>query len=188
MSQTIKVIVGLGNPGDTYTETRHNAGFWFVDAIAEQAGSRFRGDSKFHGSVAKIGTTWLLKPATFMNRSGLSVAALCHFYKIPPESCLVVHDELDLDAGIARLKRSGGHGGHNGLRDITQQLGSKDFLRLRFGIGHPGHKSQVANYVLKKPSSSDREAINDALYNAQRVLDLVLNNDLEKAMLQLHSV
>lgn len=187
----VKLIVGLGNPGDQYEKTRHNAGFWFVEDIARQNGEQFRPETKFFGEVAKIhlGTQecWLLKPSTFMNRSGRSIQALANFYKIPVESILVAHDELDLPAGTARLKKGGGHGGHNGLRDTIPALGSPDFYRLRIGIGHPGHKSQVVDYVLKAPSKPDLSSIEDALYETTRVLPDILQGDWAKAMNQLHS-
>jgi len=186
----IKLIVGLGNPGEQYSKTRHNAGFWFVDSLANQASSRFRREGKFHGDCVKLFQPhdhWLLKPETYMNRSGQAVAALAHFYRIQTESILIVHDELDLPPGTVRLKRGGGHGGHNGLRDIVQHLGSKDFLRLRLGIGHPGNSKLVSDYVLKNPSLSDHKAIEEAMDAASSVLPLVLSGNLDKAMNQLHS-
>ncbi|MBN2647998.1 MAG: aminoacyl-tRNA hydrolase [Thiotrichales bacterium] len=186
----IKLIVGLGNPGDKYALTRHNAGFWFVDEIARQAGVVFRPETKFLGEAARLqqngADLWLLKPATFMNRSGQSIQALAHFYKIPVESILVVHDELDLPPGSAKLKKGGGHGGHNGLRDSIAVLG-EGFLRLRLGIGHPGHRDQVVDYVLKAPSKIERELIDDASYLASKVLPELLEGALEKAMMKLHT-
>lgn len=189
MMSLIKLIVGLGNPGDQYSKTRHNAGFWFVDSLAQQANADFRREGKFHGESVKLFQPhdhWLLKPDTYMNRSGQAVAALARFYRIDIDSILVVHDELDLPPGTARLKRGGGHGGHNGLRDIVAHLGSKDFLRLRLGIGHPGNSKVVADYVLKNPSLSDQQAIEEAMAAASSVLPLVLQGDLDKAMNQLH--
>ncbi len=189
MTEPIQLIVGLGNPGDQYLKTRHNAGFWFVDSLAYQANATFRRDNKFHGECLKLSQPsphWLLKPDTYMNRSGQAVTALARFYRIEPEHILVVHDELDLPPGTARLKRGGGHGGHNGLRDIVQHLGSKDFLRLRLGIGHPGHSKQVANYVLKNPSATDQSVIEQAMQGALEVLPLVLSGELNKAMNTLH--
>ncbi len=187
----VKLIVGLGNPGAQYEQTRHNAGFWFVEEVARQYGVQFRPETKFLGEVARVQSNgldfWLLKPTTFMNRSGQSIQALANFYKIPVESILVVHDELDLEPGTARLKKSGGHGGHNGLRDTIAALNTKEFLRLRLGIGHPGHRNQVVDYVLKAPSKIDFKAIDDAVYEATRVLADVLNGDLERAMHQLHT-
>ena len=146
----LKVIVGLGNPGAKYTETRHNAGFWFIEEVARKYSATFRPENKFHGEVAKISLQgkdiWLLKPATFMNRSGLAVKSLLSFYRISAEQLLVAHDEIDLPPGTAKLKTGGGHGGHNGLRDIISQLGTNDFHRLRIGVGHPGSKDQVVGY------------------------------------------
>jgi PTH1 family peptidyl-tRNA hydrolase len=189
-SDKLQLIVGLGNPGASYEATRHNVGFWFVDALASRLGASFRAEKKFQGDVVKAiagsQDVWLLKPTTYMNLSGHSAQALAHFYKIPTHNILVVHDELDLAPGTARLKRGGGHGGHNGLRDLTQKLG-KDFLRLRLGIGHPGEARLVSDYVLSKPSQEDRQHIEDAMYDALDVMDLVMEGELEKAMHQLHT-
>ena len=189
MSQ-IKLIVGLGNPGDKYDLTRHNAGFWFVDEVARQYGAVFRPETKFLGEAARIQQNgldiWLLKPATFMNRSGQSIQALANFYKIPVESILVVHDELDLPVGTAKLKKGGGHGGHNGLRDTIAKVG-KEFLRLRLGIDHPGHRDMVVDYVLKAPSKTDRQLIDDACYAASKVVPELAQGQIEKAMMTLHT-
>lgn len=189
MPAPIDLIVGLGNPGGNYEQTRHNAGFWFVDALARQSGT-FRSESKFQGDVCKISLSghdcWLLKPATFMNRSGQSVTALAGFYKVPAENILVVHDELDLPPGVARLKQGGGHGGHNGLRDIIARLGA-DFMRLRIGIGHPGSKEQVVDYVLQRPSLADRQQIDSAIAAALAVMPELLCGEAQRAMNQLHS-
>jgi len=183
-----QLIVGLGNPGDKYSKTRHNVGFWFIDALAKEHGANFRVESKFFGSVAKIGQVYLLKPSTFMNRSGQAIAALARFYKIAPEHILVIHDELDLPCGVARLKQGGGHGGHNGLRDTINQLsGSRAFLRLRLGIDHPGDKSQVSNYVLKPPRAEQAALMQDAINTALAVFPQVLQGQLQAAMLTLHS-
>ncbi|WP_126453110.1 aminoacyl-tRNA hydrolase [Sulfuriflexus mobilis] len=186
----ITLIVGLGNPGTEYEATRHNAGFWFIDELARQAGVELRKDTKFHGLVGKAdlhgNTVWLLKPDTFMNRSGQSVSALASYYKIPVEEILVAHDELDFDPGVVKLKRGGGHAGHNGLRDIISAMGSKEFLRLRIGIGHPGNAKQVSDFVLTRPSNADRQAIDDAVYEAQRIMSALLDGDVEKAMRELH--
>ncbi len=191
LSFDIKLIVGLGNPGPKYSETRHNAGFWFVDDLASQYRERFLPERKFHGEVARITVEgrdiWLLKPETFMNRSGLAVVSLASFYKIPPESILVAHDEIDLKAGTARLKCGGGHGGHNGLRDIIAHLGTKDFQRLRIGVDHPGSKDLVVDYVLKRPDQKDREAIEDSINDALRVMPKIAIGEWEKAVHQLHS-
>jgi len=185
----IELIVGLGNPGPEHERTRHNAGFWFVDAIAD--GASFKAESKFHGQVARAhldgGDVWLLKPDTYMNRSGQAVAALARFYKIPAEKILVAHDELDLEPGVVRLKQGGGHGGHNGLRDIVSHLGANGFVRLRIGIGHPGSAREVVDYVLSRPSVADREAIESAIDQARAVLPLALAGELPRAMNQLHS-
>ncbi|MDG6774783.1 aminoacyl-tRNA hydrolase [Thiomicrorhabdus sp. ZW0627] len=187
---SVQLIVGLGNPGDKYDQTRHNAGFWFVEEVARQYGVVFRPETKFLGEAARVQSAgldfWLLKPATFMNRSGQSIQALANFYKIPVESILVVHDELDLEPGVVKLKKGGGHGGHNGLRDMIAAMG-KEFLRLRLGIGHPGHRDQVVDYVLKSPSKTDRQKIDDGIYEASRVLPDLIKGDLQKAMHQLHT-
>ncbi|VAW46758.1 Peptidyl-tRNA hydrolase [hydrothermal vent metagenome] len=187
---SVKLIVGLGNPGDKYTQTRHNAGFWFVEEVACQYGAVFRPETKFLGDVARVQSNgldvWLLKPATFMNRSGQSIQSLAHFYRIPVESILVAHDELDLEAGVAKLKVGGGHGGHNGLRDMIAVMG-KAFPRLRLGINHPGHRDQVVDYVLKSPSKIDRQLIDDAMYRASKVMPEVISGDMQKAMHTLHS-
>ncbi|WP_026289719.1 aminoacyl-tRNA hydrolase [Thioalkalivibrio sulfidiphilus] len=189
-SQPVQLVAGLGNPGPKYTETRHNAGFWFVDALARRHGGTFRQENKFAGESARISLggqeVWLLKPQTFMNRSGQSVKLLATFYKIPVESILVVHDELDLPPGEVRLKRGGGHGGHNGLRDIMAHLG-KEFLRLRLGVGHPGHKDQVVDYVLQRPSRDDEADILRAIDHGLDVMSEVIAGELERAMHKLHS-
>ena len=194
MSPRIEMIVGLGNPGDNYEQTRHNAGFWFVQALARSGGGVFRSEAKFHGHVCKIAFSghdgdrdcWLLKPATFMNRSGIAVATLAVFYKIPVESILVVHDELDLPPGVARLKQSGGHGGHNGLRDIIAQLGA-NFMRLRIGIGHPGDRDAVVDYVLQRPPVIDRQQIEAGIDAALKVMPDVVSGEMQRAMHSLHS-
>lgn len=187
---SVQLIVGLGNPGDKYEQTRHNAGFWFVDEVARQYGVVFRPETKFLGFAARIQSNgldiWLLKPTTFMNRSGQSIQALAKFYKIPVESILVVHDELDLGVGVAKLKIGGGHGGHNGLRDTIAAMGNT-FTRLRLGIDHPGHRDMVVDYVLKAPSKPDRQLIDDAIYEASKVVPELAVGDLQKAMNQLHT-
>ena len=186
----IRLIVGLGNPGANYHSTRHNAGFWLIDQLALDHSIALRPETRFHGEVAKFNSAgtdiYLLKPTTFMNRSGQSVAALCKYFKITPEQTLVIHDELDLEPGDNRLKKSGGHGGHNGLRDIINHIG-KDFLRLRIGIGHPGDRSQVVNYVLHTPSKLDLEKIEDANQQTISIMPTLLSGKLDKAMQQLHS-
>lgn len=191
MSVRIELIVGLGNPGRDYADTRHNAGFWFVDAVARKYGGSFKAEKKFHGELARTridgNEVWLLKPDTFMNLSGQAVLALMQFYKIALASVLVVHDELDLPVGVARLKQGGGHGGHNGLRDITNRCGGNGFQRLRLGIGHPGDKSRVTNHVLTRVSSEDQQAIEHAMADAMDVLPLVIDGEFPKAMNKLHS-
>ncbi|MCG6934815.1 MAG: aminoacyl-tRNA hydrolase [Proteobacteria bacterium] len=191
MSARVDLVVGLGNPGPEYEHTRHNAGFWFLDALAYAHNVGFRQEKKFHGAVARIDVNghevWLLKPDTFMNLSGQAVQALASFYKIELTHILVVHDDLDLSPGIARLKQGGGHGGHNGLRDIASRMGGNGFLRLRLGIGHPGDRQKVTGHVLKKATDDDRTEIERAIELAMRVLPDVVNGDLQKAMNQLHS-
>lgn len=187
----LRLIVGLGNPGADYDRTRHNAGFWFVDALAAQANARWGLDSKLHGEIAKAEvaghTLWLLKPSTFMNASGRSVAAALRYWKIDPADCLVAHDELDLAPGVARLKFDGGHGGQNGLRDIHAQLGHGKYHRLRVGIGHPGDKTKVTPWVLGRPGRDDEAAIRAAIDDALRVLPLALAGDFPEAMKRLHT-
>lgn len=187
----IKLIVGLGNPGPEYQETRHNVGAWLIQQIADQNNQPLKAESKFQGLIAKTSlaqhTVHLLTPTTYMNHSGRSVAALCKFYKYHPEEILVIHDELDLPAGVAKFKTGGGHGGHNGLRDIIQQLGNqKNFHRLRIGISHPGSAPQVTGYVLGKPSKQDKERIDASLNAALDALPLMIAGDTQKAMNQLH--
>ena len=166
----MRLIVGLGNPGSEYAETRHNAGFWFCERLARELGTSFARESRYHGFVAKARVAgadlWLLMPQTFMNRSGQAVQALAHFYRIEPGEMLVVHDELDIPPGQLRLKYGGGLGGHNGLKDITGRLGTQDYWRLRVGIGHPGDRNDVINYVLKPPRREEREEIDAALDRA----------------------
>ena len=186
----IKVIIGLGNPGDKYAATRHNAGFWFVDALARQCNAAWRKENDFNGEVASITLAgqqcWLLKPMQFMNRSGQAAGAFCNYYRISVAEVLVAHDELDLPVGTARLKVAGGHGGHNGLRDLHRVLGEQ-YNRLRIGIAHPGDKLQVVDYVLKAPSKDDAIAIEQAIDRALAVMPLVLQGDLPNAMTRLHT-
>lgn len=188
----IDLIVGLGNPGPAYERTRHNAGFWLVDAYAQRCRAVFKSEARFHGDACKAlldgHRGWLLKPSTYMNRCGQSVISLSKYYKIPLERILVVHDELDLPPGVARFKKGGGHGGHNGLRDIIKAFGgNNDFMRLRLGIGHPGQADQVADFVLDDPSKRERELILDAIDDAIDVLPMMVEGELEKAMNRLHS-
>jgi len=187
----LRLIVGLGNPGAEHARTRHNAGFWFVDALAEQAGARFGLESKLFGETARVEiagqSVWLLKPATFMNLSGKSVAAALRYWKIEPEEALLAHDELDLPPGVARLKFDGGHGGQNGLRDTMRLLGHGKFHRLRIGIGHPGHKDKVTPWVLGRPGRDDEAAILRAIDDAIGVLPLAVNGNYMDAMTRLHT-
>ncbi|MDE1982537.1 MAG: aminoacyl-tRNA hydrolase [Betaproteobacteria bacterium] len=187
----LQLIVGLGNPGAEYQPTRHNAGFWFVDRVAQAAGQVFRHESRFHGEVAKIQldgqALWLLKPATYMNASGRAVAALVHFHRFAPEQVLVVHDELDLPPGGAKIKKGGGAAGHNGLKDLIAALGSPEFWRLRIGIGHPGQKDEVADFVLHRPSRTEQEAIDEALGRALEVLPQMASGRTAAAMMSLHA-
>lgn len=191
MQGPIQLIVGLGNPGPEYAATRHNAGFWFIETLARQYGATLRADSKFHGLVSNANiqgqSCLLLQPTTFMNHSGLAVSHVAHYYKIKPETILVAHDELDLLCGDVKLKWSGGHAGHNGLRDIAQALKSQNFARLRLGIGHPGHKDKVLNYVLGQASTSERNKIETAIDKSLTVLPKVLSGAWEQAVQELHT-
>lgn len=186
----IKLVVGLGNPGSEYQHTRHNVGFWWVDAAAQALRTRLVAERAYFGLAARAlhdgATVWLLQPQTFMNLSGKSVAALARFFKITPQEILVVHDELDLPPGQMRLKLGGGHAGHNGLRDIVAQLGSADFWRLRLGIGHPGTREEVADYVLRKPVPAERDLIERAVGESIATLELLLGARMEQAMMKLH--
>ena len=192
MASRIELIVGLGNPGAKYESTRHNVGFWFVDRLAQSKGVKLCHETKFHGEVGKFALDgeplWLVKPATFMNNSGQAVASLAQFYKIPPQHILVVHDELDIPPGALRVKEGGGHGGHNGLRDIIARLGSKEFVRLRVGIGHPGSSRDVTDYVLGKPTVDDRVSLDQAIDEALANLPQIAAGELQKAMNHLHSL
>ena len=187
----IRLLVGLGNPGAEYEATRHNAGFWWIDAIARQLGVRMVAERGYHGLVARTQlrgqNLWLLEPQTFMNLSGKSVAALARFYKIAPEQILVVHDELDLAPGQAKLKKGGGHAGHNGLRDIHAQLGTGDYWRLRIGIGHPGDKSEVVGWVLRKPPADELALIDGAITRSAQALDQLVAGEMERATVQIHT-
>ncbi|GMR20955.1 MAG: aminoacyl-tRNA hydrolase [Gammaproteobacteria bacterium] len=191
MSEGIQLIAGLGNPGPQYSETRHNAGFRFMDALLHHCGSQLRAESRFDGEVGKARIAnrdvWLIRPTTFMNLSGDGVGKLARFYKVAPENILVVHDELDLPPGAVRLKIGGGHGGHNGLRDIVPKLGSKDFIRLRVGIGHPGSASQVTSYVLKKAPPAEQRLVEDAIDAAIAEIDDIVCGDYQPVMNRLHT-
>ena len=190
MEQGIRCIIGLGNPGEKYRNTRHNAGFWFIDALARHHGVLLRPESKFFGQLAELslpaGDCWLLQPGTYMNHSGQAASALAHFYRLAPGQILVAHDELDLPPGSVRLKKDGGHGGHNGLRDIISALGNKDFYRLRLGIDHPGYRDQVTNYVLSRPSRDDQHKIEEAIDLAVGQTDELISGNYQQLMNKLH--
>ena len=188
----IKLIVGLGNPGDKYTDTRHNTGEWLIERLARRFNVSLNPESKFFGKTARTLVNGkevrLLVPTTFMNLSGKAVGALASFYRIKPEEILVVHDELDLPPGTAKLKQGGGHGGHNGLKDIVAQLGNNNnFYRLRIGIGHPGHRDLVASYVLNKPSPADRDALEKVLDEATDCVEMIFKDGMVKATNRLNS-
>ncbi len=187
----LRAIVGLGNPGSQYDRTRHNAGFRFIDALADQWQARFVNESRLGGEAAKAlcGSTpvWLFKPLKFMNLSGTPVQAMLSYYRIDPSECLVAHDELDLPAGAARLKFDGGHGGQNGLRDIMRHLGHGGFHRLRLGIGHPGHRDQVTPWVLGRPGADDDIAMQRAVEDACAVMELAVAGNFNEAMKRLHT-
>ena len=189
--QMIKLFVGLGNPGPDYEATRHNAGFWWIDALAHELKVTLVPERSYHGLLARTTVqgqnVWLLQPQTFMNLSGKSVAALARFFKILPDEILVAHDELDIAPGQVKLKRGGSHAGHNGLRDIHAQLGSPDYWRLRIGIGHPGVKSEVANWVLKKPAPDQRVLIEDCIAHSLKAYPALLAGEMDKATLLIHT-
>ena len=187
--RTPRLIVGLGNPGAEYAKTRHNAGFWFCERLARQLGVTLARESRFHGMAghARSEGIWLLLPQTFMNRSGQAVQALLHFYRIEPQEMLVVHDDLDLQPGGMRLKFGGGLGGHNGLKDITAHLGTQDYWRLRLGIGHPGDRNEVVNYVLQRPLKEEGEAIDAAIERALPVWPWLARGDWSSALLKLNT-
>ena len=186
----IKLIAGLGNPGMKYDKTRHNAGFWFVDELARRYSGIFKVESRFSGDCCKVeiagSSVWLLKPSTFMNRSGLSVKQLSSFFKISPSEILIAHDELDLSPGTVRLKSGGGHGGHNGLRDLHAQIG-KEYWRLRLGIGHPGDARKVADYVLSRPSAGDEIEIHQIIDATADEIVRIIQGDMQKVMNTLHT-
>jgi PTH1 family peptidyl-tRNA hydrolase len=187
---SVSVIAGLGNPGEKYASTRHNVGYWLLGSLASAYGVSLKAEKKVMGDVCQTSIAHsnvrLLRPSTYMNESGQSVRRMLDFYKLDVEQLLVIHDELDLPPGTVRLKRGGGHGGHNGLRDILSHCG-KDFLRLRIGIGHPGDKSQVTGYVLRAPESAEQRLIEDSLPDAGRAIEILLADGLEKAMHFLHT-
>ena len=187
----IRLFVGLGNPGTEYAATRHNAGFWWINALASQMGAQMVPERSYQALAARLnrpaGPIWLLQPMTFMNRSGVSVAQLSRFFKIEPAQILVVHDDLDLQPGQAKLKFAGSAAGHNGLKDIHAMLGTQDFWRLRLGIGHPGVKAEVVNYVLKKPSAEHRESIDKASEQSLKAVDHLLAGEMDKALAVVHA-
>jgi PTH1 family peptidyl-tRNA hydrolase len=187
----IRLFVGLGNPGAEYERTRHNAGFWWVDGLARELKCVLSPERAYHGLVARANhrghTVWLLEPSTYMNLSGKSVAALARFFKIAPAQILVAHDELDLPPGQVKLKLGGSTAGHNGLKDVQLQLGTPDFWRLRLGIGHPGVKAEVVDYVLRKPPAEQREAIEAGIARALAAVDLMLGGEMERAMMKIHA-
>ena len=190
MPGTIRLVVGLGNPGKDYERTRHNAGFWLVERFAVQSGVSLRKDGKYQALVGRLGSNgaWLVLPQGFMNASGHAVQMLAGFFKIPAAEIMVVHDELDFSPGTAKMKQGGGIAGHNGLRDISHRLGTHDYWRLRLGIGHPGDRDAVADYVLHRPSTEDRADIDEAIGRSIEILPLCLAGDLQAAMQKLHSV
>ena len=190
MAKGISLIVGLGNPGAKYEATRHNVGFWFVDELARRANTSFRSEAKFFGEVCRISINqkecWLLKPTTYVNRSGQSISAFARFYRLAPDEILVAHDDLDLPPGACRMKKGGGHGGHNGLRDTIKALDSADFYRLRLGIDHPGHKDQVVDFVLSRPSRVDQEMIDQSVEQAANYLPEFIDGQFSQVMNELH--
>ncbi|MCR4347007.1 MAG: aminoacyl-tRNA hydrolase [Sulfuricaulis sp.] len=191
MAQGISLIVGLGNPGAEYAETRHNAGFRFLDVLLDATGGKLRAESRFTANAGKISLSgkdiWLLEPQTFMNHSGESVSKFAHYFKIPASEILVAHDDLDLPPGTIRLKVGGGDGGHNGLADITEKLGTSDYARLRIGIGHPGNAAQVVSYVLKRAPAAEQTLIEAAIGNGKAHLAEMVHGELQKVMNSLHT-
>ena len=186
----LKLIAGLGNPGTQYARTRHNAGWWFVDALLAQQRGAWRHDAQQHADLARVriddAELWLAKPTSFMNRSGGPVSALARFYRITPQEILIVHDDIDLPPGVARLKQGGGHGGHNGVRDVIAHLGA-EFWRLRLGVGHPGSRDLVLDAVLDRPTGAEQQQIDDAMQRALAVVPELLSAGAQKAMHRLHS-
>ena len=191
MPTHIKLIIGLGNPGPEYTATRHNAGFWLVDRLADKQGGRFTHEKKFSAELARVNLfdkdCRLLKPQTFMNNSGLAAQAIMNFFKIEPDEVLVAHDEIDFEPGKVRLKNGGGHAGHNGLRDIISTIGSNQFLRLRIGVGHPGQKEMVIGSVLSRPSQKEMQLIDEAIEQALDIMPYIMDGEINKAMTILNS-
>lgn len=190
MSTVIRLVAGLGNPGPRHVADRHNAGFWLVDELARRAGVGFLNEAKFFAEACEITLSGcrlrLIKPQTYMNASGQALGAVARFFKIEPAAILVVHDEIDIPAGELRVKQGGGHGGHNGLRDIVSHLGSADFVRLRIGVGHPGHKDQVHGHVLKAPSRDEEQTIRSCIDKAIEHIPGIVNGNLAQVMNELH--
>lgn len=188
---SIQLVVGLANPGPRYSGTRHNAGGWLVEQLVSDFHEQLRNETKFHANICRIKIDdhqcWALIPTTYMNESGRAVAAMMKFYKIPPEDVLVAHDDVDFPPGVVKFKQSGGHGGHNGIRDVINHLHSKNFHRLRIGVGHPGIKEQVPDYVLKEPSRTHRKMIDDAIDRALQVVPEYITGDQQKAIRELHN-
>lgn len=188
----LRLIAGLGNPGPDYSATRHNAGFWFVDRLAAERQIRFAPEKRFFGELARLSAPGvdcrLFKPAVFMNESGRALQAVAAYFEIAGEEMLIIHDEIDLEAGTIRLKRGGGHGGHNGLRDISEKLGGGDYLRLRIGVGHPGDKSRVTPHVLSRPAAAETALIDGAIERGLAIMPLLFASELERAMTRLHTV
>jgi len=186
----IKLFVGLGNPGEKYTDTRHNAGFWWIDLVSHQCNIKLENSDKFFSSIGKSSNAdeiYFAKPNTYMNDSGKALSAIAKFYKINPDEILVIHDDLDIEVGQAKLKFGGSHGGHNGLKSIFASIGSQDFWRLKIGIGHPGEKHLVVDYVLKNPSSKERNLIDDSLETSSKLFNEIASGQFEKAMVNLHT-
>lgn len=191
MTHKIKLIVGLGNPGSSHAMDRHNVGFWLLDVLANDYNASYKSESKFKSEITELNIAneqcRLVKPNTFMNCSGEAVAAIVKFYKYNPEEILVIHDELDLPIGSVKIKKGGGHGGHNGLRDIISRLSSKEFYRMRIGISHPGHKDKVSAYVLSKPKKDEQEEIIFAIQNGLKKIEDLVSGNIEKAILEMHT-
>lgn len=187
----LRLIAGLGNPGPDYSATRHNAGFWFVDRLAAERQIRFAPEKRFFGELARLSAPGvdcrLFKPAVFMNESGRALQAVAAYFEIASEEMLIIHDEIDLVAGTIRLKQGGGHGGHNGLRDISEKLGGGDYLRLRIGVGHPGDKSRVTPHVLSRPAAAETALIDEAMEKGLAIMPLLFAGELERAMTRLHT-